>query len=113
MKKVIISVILVLVLFSGGCSKDHENLIKDELTQLKEIAWDSLSNKEKKVVENNWERAKIEQIEQSKLQLIGLENNSTNVYRVIFNTTQDEMLGPIGIYIDADRKEIIGHEPRE
>ncbi|WP_028563027.1 hypothetical protein [Paenibacillus pinihumi] len=115
MKKIILSITIVMVLCLVGCSKDYANTVKDEPTQMKKIAWEGLSKKEQKVVVGSWESATIEKIEVSKLKfpLIFLEKNSENIYRVTFKTTQDELLGPIGVYIDADIKKIVGYDIRE
>ena len=79
------------VLFS--CNKSE-----DELEEIREIAWNSLTEREKESVTIDWEDAVIESGT--------YENNEVHMVR--FNTTDDPLLGPIVVYVDKNNKKVLG-----
>jgi hypothetical protein len=82
--------------------------------ELKRIAWELLSETTKQTVKGDWEQANIEKIHPTTtIPLRYPDKSASNAYKVTFFTNQDAMLGPIGIYIDADTKEILGQDGRD
>ena len=98
MKKLIILIIALIPLVSN-CKKESEAY--SEL-QIREIAWNSLGAQEKLTVNVDWKLAPV--------------TESTfyqkRVYAVRFNTTDDELLGPIVVYIDTSMKVVLGYATR-
>lgn len=37
---------------------------------------------------------------------------SSEIYKVTMYTTRDELLGPIGIYVDVEKNQVVGYEVR-
>ncbi|MDQ8738239.1 hypothetical protein [Paenibacillus sp. LHD-38] len=124
-KHVIVITSLTAALLSGcGMSQNNENNSSTQAVdaqsgfsvnedEMRQIAWDSVSEVARKTVITDWQHALVEEstLEQIPLKISGI--NSKHVYKVIFETTQDLLLGSIGIYIDADTKKIIGHDARK
>ena len=98
MKKLII-LILALIPIVSNCKKESEAV--PEL-QIREIAWNSLSDQQKLTVNVDWKLA--------------LVSESTfyqkRVYAVRFNTTDDALLGPIVVYVDVSTKVVLGYATR-
>ena len=98
MKKLII-LILALIPFISSCKKESEAY--SEL-QIREIAWNSLSEQQKLTVNVDWKQAPV--------------SESTfyqkRVFAVRFNTTDDALLGPIVVYIDSSTKVVLGYATR-
>lgn len=94
MKRLIILILAITPIISG-CKKDDT---KDFDTQVKEIAWNSLSEQEKATVIVEWEDAIVKET--------NYEEKSS--YSVIFNTSYDALLGPITVYIDKTSLEVLG-----
>ncbi|MBD3919348.1 hypothetical protein H8B09_11330 [Paenibacillus sp. PR3] len=90
--------------------KERSAAQEDEIINL---SWDYLSNSAKKTVINKNEAI----VEKSTFEQIPIKltkkNNYTEIYKVTFSTNQDELLGPIVIFIDSQTKEIIGKGARK
>lgn len=85
--------------------------------EMREIAWNSITEKSRKTV--------IHPMEQAAVELFGIEDD-TNYYwaksfsntdankfvAVTFKTDIDGRVGPIVVYIDPINNKIIGHRPR-
>ena len=99
MKKLII-LILALIPIVSNCKKESEAV--PEL-QIREIAWNSLSEQQKLTANVDWKQA--------------LVSESTfyqkRVYAVRFNTTDDALLGPIVVYVDVSTKVVLGQVLRD
>jgi len=85
---------------------------------MRQIAWDSLSARQQDYVQGNWKTAKVERLEGSSIRYgIAMDKQSTQmpdqVILVTFNTLQDQLLGPLVIYIDAESEQRIGVGVRE
>ncbi|MFJ5625729.1 hypothetical protein ACIQD3_24430 [Peribacillus loiseleuriae] len=84
-----------------------------EYMESRQVAWDSLSENTKDTVIGDWQKAEVIEVSPDDVpQHIKLEKNQ-KVVKVLFHTKQDELLGPIGLYIDHSSKEIIGRDPRK
>jgi|GEM_PF-1593519 len=121
MKRLFLNIGLMLLILLVGCSKQSnlnnsaqeyltENLYSERFLAQK-IAWDSLSEEEVKSI-LPWTNATIGKVEDSKIPHHIRSNNPSNVYKVTYATVKDELLGPIGIYVDMDASEIVGHDIR-
>ena len=92
-----IILMFALIPFISGCEKDN-----DINAQVREIAWNSLSEHDKATVIIDWQKSPVtETIFQDK-----------SVYAVSFNTSDDPLLGPIIVYIEKSSLIIIGQAPR-
>jgi hypothetical protein len=94
MKRLII-LILALIPFISSCKKDKDT---DSNTQIREIAWSSLSEQDKSTVIIDWKKAPVTETT--------YQEKST--YAVSFNTSDDALLGPIIVYIDKSSLIILG-----
>jgi hypothetical protein len=99
MKRLII-LMLVIIPFISNCKKDSNS---DPNSQIREIAWNSLSSQEKSTVTIDWEQAKVELS----------TYDSKSAYAVVFNTNDDALLGPITVYIDFSTKVVLGQALRD
>jgi len=81
-----------LLLALVSCREDDEI---DPLMQIREIAYNGLSANQKASLTTDWRVASV----------TNLPNGN---YKVLFNTVDDPLLGPIGVIIDQDTLEIIG-----
>ncbi|HEY4785288.1 MAG TPA: hypothetical protein VIH57_04535 [Bacteroidales bacterium] len=99
MKNIII-VLLTSILFISTCKKDDHS---DAYAQIREIAWNSLSTQEKSTVTIDWKKAKVELS----------TYNGESAYMVIFNTRDDELLGPITVYVDPLIRVVLGQGFRD
>lgn len=91
------------MLLSMGCS-DSKDYGPD--LDVKEVAWNVLSEKEKDTVIHNWKNAYVEE---GAFSIFHPENlGEQECYAVRFNTKDDSLLGPIVIYVAKDKKTILG-----
>jgi hypothetical protein len=98
MKKLII-LILALIPFISSCKKEKGT---DSNSQVREIAWNSLSEQAKSTVIVDWKQAPV----------IESTYNQKSVYAVSFNTSDDALLGPITVYVDTSTKVVLGQALR-
>lgn len=94
MKHVFI-LLLAFIPFISSCEKDN---ITDSYSQIKEIAWSSLSNQEKSTVIVDWKEALVTET----------MYKEKSTYAVSFKTSDDALLGPIVVYIEQTSLAIIG-----
>lgn len=99
MRKLII-LILALIPFISSCKKDKE---ADSNMQIREIAWNSLTEQSKSTVIIDWKKAPVSES----------TYNQKSVYAVVFKTSDDALLGPIMVYIDILTKEVLGQALRD
>lgn len=99
MKKVIFVMLALMPLFSG-CKKENNS---DPNSQIKAIAWNSLSTQEKSTVTVNWTQAVVTET----------TYNEKSAYAVAFKTSDDALLGPITVYVDTDTKAVLGKGLRD
>ncbi|BBH23830.1 hypothetical protein Back11_51750 [Paenibacillus baekrokdamisoli] len=81
-------------------------------SKMRKIAWHSLSIAEQKTIVGDWEMALVTKSSWTSIPLKKFELPHSSVVRVVFKTTKDELLGPIGIYIDDATDEIVGYDAR-
>jgi hypothetical protein len=94
MRKLII-VLLVLIPFISNCAKDEDS---SSLMDIRLIAWNYLSEQAKSTVIVNWKQASV----------IKTTYDEKSAYAVTFNTSYDELLGPITVYVDSCSKVVLG-----
>lgn len=91
---------------------------QDEKATMREIAWNSLNARQQDDVQGKWQEAKVERIKGSSIWYgIAMDDQNAempnDVVLVTFNTLQDQLLGPLVIYIDAETEKRIGVGVRE
>lgn len=95
MKRLLI-LILSLIPFISSCEKDNDI---DLNTQIREIAWSSLSEQDKSTVIIDWKKAPVTETT--------YQEKST--YAVCFNTSDDALIGPIIVYIEKTSLIVLGY----
>ena len=94
-----------------GCINEKQVDPVDSLSELekvymemREIAWASLSDTDKETVLGNWKDAKVTEEKLSVNHEVQPNNDGKQIkiMKVIFNTSRDRFLGPIGIYINPN-----------
>lgn len=104
-----------------GCINEKQVDPEDSLSELekvymemREIAWASLSDTDKETVLGNWKDAKVTEEKLSVNNEVQPNNDGKQIkiMKVIFNTSRDRFLGPIGIYINPDTNKIISKDIR-
>lgn len=96
----LITLILALIPFISNCKKENE---PDSILQIREIAWNSLSEQEKSTVIIDWKQATVTES----------TYNQKRVYAVSFNTSADALIGPITVYVDTSTKVVLGQALRD
>lgn len=115
MKNILMFLAFLLVIMSSvGCSNE-ENKISD-VSVLREVAWNSLTESAKEEVKGDWKSANVAEVELSELPVVqngGEPPQVDNLYRVTFKTTSDLTLGPIQVFLTGDTKQIISYGARK
>lgn len=76
--------------------------------EMRRIAWENLSEDTKKTVLGDWQTAKVTEARGEGIPMLQSKERPEWIRRILFHTNQDELLGPIGIYINPFTKEIVG-----
>ncbi|CDN42773.1 MULTISPECIES: hypothetical protein [unclassified Paenibacillus] len=80
---------------------------------IRKAAWESLSQNTKKTVTTDWRTAPVQK---SRLPYDADTNSQISsdrtIYKVTLNTSMDELLGPIGLYLDGETLEIVEQDIR-
>ena len=97
MKKIFLLAIFFSFFAISACS--NEDAEQNDLMKAREVAYNSLSEAEKATVITNWKEAEVRIFESGQ-------------YLVLFNTTQDALLGPIGVLVNAVTFIVEGMTPR-
>lgn len=90
--------VVCLVLALASCSGD--DVMNPQ--RAREIAWNSLSTQTKATVITQWQQARVS----------SETYQNARVYAVIFNTTEDPLLGPLIVYVDKLSARVVGYAPR-
>ena len=99
MKNLVI-IIIALIPFISGCKKDSET---DPNMQIREIAWNYLSDQAKSTVNVYWKKAPVTES----------SFNGIKAFAVTFNTTEDALLGPITVYVSISSRVALGQDMRD
>ncbi|RCW40346.1 hypothetical protein [Paenibacillus prosopidis] len=91
-----------------------EERIPGDGNELRKIAWGQVGEIARETVIGDWKEASIEKssFEQVPLKKDSIKT-SNNIYKVTFKTNQDELIGAIGIYIDAVSNQVVGEDARD
>jgi len=93
--KHLIILILALIPILSSCKKENDI---DLNSQIREIAWSSLSEQSKSTVIIDWKKAPVTET----------TYQDKNAYAVSFITSNDALLGPIIVYIDKTYLVVLG-----
>lgn len=124
MKKVIISLCLLVVIFLQvtGCTnakiKSTEINTEKSKSDIIEIAYKSLNEGIQKNSIINWKSAKVEEYKSQLDHLIGSQSGEVNIkdkdtYKITFETDNDMLLGSIIVYLDRNSYTALGIDFRE
>ncbi|ERI92340.1 hypothetical protein HMPREF1982_02322 [Clostridiales bacterium oral taxon 876 str. F0540] len=96
---------------SGEYKKDDSKNQKAE-ADIRQIAYQSLSEESKKTI-INWKTAKVEEYKAADEHEVASKKGKADIkdkdtYRVTFNTTDDAILGTINVYLDKNSHEVLG-----
>ncbi|MFA6278068.1 MAG: hypothetical protein WC622_15045 [Pedobacter sp.] len=92
--KLLIAIILCIATLSA-CKKEDAR-ISD--ATYREIAWNYLDPSSKTTVTTQWQKASVTYE----------KRDNKDMVTVMFNTTQDALLGPIFVYIDSKNQKVVG-----
>lgn len=92
--------ILIIVLFAFQCKKDEPKSREDIA---REHAWEILSDQQKSTVISNWETVPV---------MVTIYDGK-KAYKISYRTNQDDLLGPIIIYLDYYKYTYLGMDPRD
>lgn len=93
----------------------NTNPTTDDLQAVRKAAWNSLSDHNKKEVDIDWKTAKVETAKVEDMPFVkdgGKAPKVARLYKVSFETN-DEILGPIRVFVDADAKKAVGYLVRK
>ena len=103
-----------------GCENSkqvtHEGVEKINLEQIndvREIAWNHLSQSQKSHVVGSWKKAKVTKLVMNNGVLQGTPYDGKEVYLVGFPSDENPSIGGIGVYISTDTKMFIKFAPRD
>lgn len=102
----------------AGCenSKQAESVGQTNLEQtndVREIAWNHLSESQKSHVVGSWKQAKVIKLVMNNGVLQGTPYDGKEVYLVDFPSDENPGIGGIGVYISTDTKTFIKFAPRD
>jgi hypothetical protein len=107
MKRYIFIIIVIFSLFFTGCSSYSK--YPEEI----KLAYDSIHPSSQKTIKD-WKEAKVQEFTPDKdLEVTNEEDKQINIkgfeiIEVAFNTTDEESLGPIVVYLDKDTRKVLG-----
>lgn len=93
--KPIVILMLALGVLLGAC--------KNAKTDCRRTAWEYIGADQQATVNIDWRQAPVEQV----------EYKGKKACRVRFNTTQDELLGPISIYVEEATGTVLGQDMKD
>lgn len=97
-------------------SKPSVDKSSSDVSVIREAAWTSLNENAKEEVVGDWKSASVEKVELDELPIVqsgGEPPQVVNLYKVTFKTNNDEILGPIQVFINGDTKEIVSYGVRK
>ena len=116
MKKIFTSIIFLLAFSISftGCSTKSSLTEKDTI---REIAYNWIDDNKKSTI-IDWKTSKVEKITFDKEHLVVNETETLDIinkeaFKVTFTTKDDDLLGPVIVYLDTDTSEVLGMDFRE
>lgn len=115
MKKTIIYS-LIGILFTitlAGCEEKNHDI---ETCNIRKVAYNWIDIKNRLLIDG-WDNSTVERIIFNESHLVQNKNESVDIkgietYKVTF-PTNDEILGPISVYLDQDTFTVLGHDFRD
>lgn len=107
---------LLLSVLLVGCSTEaaKENDLLHDYALAKRIAAKSLTSEQRKEI-LPWKLETVNPISASNIPSF-IQTDDLNpdslIYKVQFYTSKDEILGPIGVYVDVASQAVVGHQLR-
>ena len=100
---------LCLAVVLVGCQKNDPPRVDDGYDKVRKAAWDLLVAEELvETVTHSWEDAKVKVGEFLVLTIPDFLFERHYCYHVVFLTTEDAILGPMGVFLDISSLERIG-----
>ncbi|MBK5346442.1 hypothetical protein JFU18_06185 [Bacillus sp. TH22] len=78
--------------------------------------WDQLTDSQKSEVIGGWKKAEIHKVVLTEEMMRGIKDKSylnEEVYLINYKSKKSEILGNIGVYVDAESEKIIGGRIRD
>lgn len=116
MKKFFASIILILT-FSTLFTTYNAKSSPIEKDNIRDTAFNWIDDSIKSTIVD-WQTSNVEKITSDKEHLIinemgTLDIIDTEIFKVTFTTKDDDLLGPVIVYIDIDSSEVLGMDFRE
>jgi hypothetical protein len=94
---------------------DSNTIPQTQEEDLRQVIWEKLSQESKAEIIGTWKDAKMEKVIGNKQRsyLKDERYDGKELFHIVFSTKRDGLLGPIGVYIDPETKEIVGGDYRE
>jgi len=107
----LLSTIVLYAFILSGCQSPDKKTIKD----VREIAWNSLSDSERNEVIGDWKDATISKVtaDTKRFNLIDLAFEGKEVTIVTFRSSKNSVLGDISKLVDEKTQKVIGGAFRE
>ncbi len=101
-----ISIFVLLAIILSGCKLSHSN---DDVP-IEMVAYSSLTDKETDLIQVSPKDSDVEKLPVNKKirPFIDKDYNKKEVYSVIFHHTETESSGKLTVFIDIDRKTVVG-----
>jgi hypothetical protein len=94
---------------------DSSTILKTQEEDLRQVIWDKLSQESKAEIIGTWKDAKMEKVIGNKQRsyLKDERYDGKELFYIVFSTKRDNLLGPIGVFVNPETKEIVGGDLRE
>ncbi|XQY90145.1 hypothetical protein ACNRWW_11370 [Metabacillus sp. HB246100] len=101
-----ISIFVLLAIILSGCNLSHSN---DDVP-IEMVAYSSLTDKETDLIQVSPKDSDVEKLSVNKKirPFIDKDYNKKEVYSVIFHHSETESSGKLTVFIDIDRKTVVG-----
>jgi hypothetical protein len=114
----IFCILLVILTFPTNKSipqTDINTITKTQDEDLRKVIWDKLGQESKAEIIGTWKDAKMEKVIGNKQRSYFKDEryDGKELFHIVFSTKRDDLLGPIGVYIDTETKEIVGGDFRQ
>lgn len=111
MKLILVSVLVLFSLLSGCVFTKSENkTIETKVKNVREIAWNSLTQSEKEEVIGEWKDAKVSKVvaDTKRFHLVDYSYEGKKLTMVMFHSTKSKLLGDISKLIDETSQKVVG-----
>ena len=98
---------------NGAIDQSYPNQASADVTNVREAAWNGVSEAEKKSVIGDWKTAEVAEADVKELEVSTLRGEETpqveHLYKATFPTKDDGLLGPITVFVNGDTNEVLGY----